>query len=373
MNLAVVLVSDQTIPNVVYLKEIRNRWDKVLFVTTETMERRGKSGIIANAVGNCKFDRLIVDENMIFDVEKKLGEYFSENSYDKVFVNITGGTKIMSLATYTFFKDKPFTENIVYLPIGKTSYKQLYPIGEDGRAADIPITYRMGVREYVKGIGIEAEFESPHDKNLCNAIFDSYFGNEELFSQINSILIPLRDNKRLKKKFKESGGYSILLGLLEKIGVENPEQFDFSKREWIDYFSGGWFEEYVYYALNDACFDDVAINIKIEQKAEDKTAPNEIDVMFTKDNNLYIIECKSGDLEPYQTTEALYKLAQINSHFGLGAKPFFVTLDRNIFDKNGNLRDGVGGRSAVLRIRIVDRKTIKSGISGYFKEIFSCK
>jgi hypothetical protein len=38
MNLAVVLVSDQTIPNVVYLKNIREKWDKVLFVSTKGME-----------------------------------------------------------------------------------------------------------------------------------------------------------------------------------------------------------------------------------------------------------------------------------------------------------------------------------------------
>ncbi len=371
MNLAVVIVSEQTIPNVVYLKETKDNRDKVLFVTTSDMEKREKSRIIADAVGDCEFDKLIVDKDMIFDVGSKLEKYFSSNRYDKVFVNITGGTKIMSLATYTFFKDKFFTENIIYLPIGDAFYKQLYPLGDDGKAVNVPIEYKMNVEEYIKALGLKIKsIDKPLDIDLSKKLFNLFFENEWIFNELTDILRVYRNSKG-PKKLSASNDYNKILGFLKLLGL-NANKFDFFKnRDWIDYFSGGWFEEYMYSEikrLNGVCVDDVIINLKLERKNLDAKTPNEFDVIFINNNMLNIVECKAGDLTGQQLTGTFYKVAYLNRVFGLSATSYMALLGQNIFEKNGKLKEDVSSKSKVFGVKLITREHIKE-----IDKIFRCK
>ena len=380
MNLAVVLVSKQTIPNVVYLKnllEYGEGFDRILLLTTAKMESSGTSDAILRAVGNYPYDKLVVDENMLFDVNEKLSEYFNNNKYDEVFANVTGGTKIMSLATFKFFEGKSFVDSIVYLPINSTSYKQIYPLGSDGKAADIPIGYKMGVEEYIKALGVDAEYGETLNETLSKNLLNKYFDNEGIFNQTTSILRPYRSGGKKVNSFIESEDYNIIGALLLSLGVDIGK-YDMNKRRWIDYFSGGWFEEYVYSQIKDlvnSCVDDVKINIKIKSKREvkDEDVPNEFDVIFIKNNSLYIIECKSGDLQNSEMMGAIYKLARLNQEFGLSATSYFVTMDRNIFDKNDSIKAGIKNRSKLYRIIIAARDDIKNGLSNFFKGKLKCR
>ncbi len=371
MNLAVVLISDQTIPNVVYLKEIREKWDKVLFITTEGMEKKQKSETIAKALDNCPFDKIVVDENMIFDVTQKLENYFSENNYDKAFVNITGGTKIMSLGTYMFFKDKSFVENIVYLPIGKTTYKQLYPMGKDGKAKDIPLSYRMSIEEYIEALGLKIEQRGNIvNKELTLKIFDVFSDKYWIFNEITQILREYRTSDG-PKKLSKSEDIEKVKSFLEVLGFDS-NRFDFkSNRKWIDYFSGGWFEEYIYLKISDLkgkCFDDVVFNFKLKPKNEEVEKDNEFDLIFIRDNKLGIIECKTGNMENRDITNVFYKVAYLNRTFGLSAESYISFLSKNIFDKEGNLKNNIKENSKVFNVKVITESDI-----GNMGEFFKCK
>ena len=378
MNLAVVLVSEQTIPNVVYLKNLLKygeSFDKVLLITTEKMENQGKSDTITKALGsdffdNKKYDKSLIDENMLFDINKKLEEYFENNSFDKVFVNITGGTKIMSLAAYNFFKDKSFTENIVYLPIGSTSYKQIYPLGSDGKAVDVKINYKMGVGEYLKSFDVEYEDSKALDVDLSRFIFKTYLEDDSVINKVTQILRKYRKDGKELKKINKSLEYGEIKRLLNKINID-VDKYNLKQRRWVDYFSGGWFEEYVYSEINELCIDDIKLNIKIKRQTNIKDVPNEFDVVFIKDNNLFVVECKTGNMEGYETTEALYKAAQLNRDLGLSAKSYFVSLSKKLLNKE--TKKSLLARSNLLGIDFVFRDDVENrGIKGFF-ERFQCR
>ena len=378
MNLAVVLVSEQTIPNVVYLKNLLKygeSFDKVLLITTEKMENQGKSDTITKALGsdffdNKKYDKSLIDENMLFDINKKLEEYFENNSFDKVFLNITGGTKIMSLAAYNFFKDKSFTENIVYLPIGSTSYKQIYPLGSDGKAVDVKINYKMGVGEYLKSLDVEYEDSKALDVDLSRFIFKTYLEDDSVINEVTQILRKYRKDGKELKRIKKSLEYGEIKRLLNKINID-VDKYNLKQRRWVDYFSGGWFEEYVYSEINELCIDDIKLNIKIKRQTNIKDVPNEFDVVFIKDNNLFVVECKTGNMEGYETTEALYKAAQLNRDLGLSAKSYFVSLSKKLLNKE--TKKSLLARSNLLGIDFVFRDDVENrGIKGFF-ERFQCR
>ena len=378
MNLAVVLVSEQTIPNVVYLKNLLKygeSFDKVLLITTEKMENQGKSDTITKALGsdffdNKKYDKSLIDENMLFDINKKLEEYFENNSFDKVFVNITGGTKIMSLAAYNFFKDKSFTENIVYLPIGSTSYKQIYPLGSDGKAVDVKINYKMGVGEYLKSFDVEYEDSKALDVDLSRFIFKTYLEDDSVINKVTQILRKYRKDGKELKKINKSLEYGEIKRLLNKINID-VDKYNLKQRRWVDYFSGGWFEEYVYSEINELCIDDIKLNIKIKRQTNIKDVPNEFDVVFIKDNNLFVVECKTGNMEGHETTNALYKVAQLNRDLGLSAKSYFVSLSKKLLNKE--TKKSLLARSKLLGIDFVFRDDVENrGIKGFF-ERFQCR
>ena len=124
----VLLISDQTIPNVMFLKwyfkEPLGRYD-VLFLSTKAMEDKEKSKCIADAVDYLKkFISMphtkIVDENNTLQIRQSLEQFFTKNLYEKIVANITGGTKLMSLALYEYCKSVQTSDvEIFYQPIGK--------------------------------------------------------------------------------------------------------------------------------------------------------------------------------------------------------------------------------------------------------------
>jgi len=388
-NLAVVLVSDQTIPNVVYLKNLLQngkRIDRILLITTEKMEGKGKSRIIVNAVGEDfgdRFDSLEVNQNMLFDVKEKLKDYFKDKKFDKIFVNITGGNKIMSLGAYSFFSE--FSDEqveVVYLPINETSYKQIKPLGSDSKAIDVPLKVGLTVDEYFKALRVKVKkIGEPVNLKLSRKLYELYFDKKCVFSELTGILRKYRkkDGNKEFKKPKNIEDLEKVRCFLPLLGL-NADKFDFfTDRTYIDYFSGGWFEEYVYDKIKNLtgyCIDDVRINIKLHTESEnvedDSEVENELDVVFTRNNDLHVVECKSGNLSSQDWTSTFYKVAYLNRNFGLSSRSYIVSLADDVFEYDKKLdkevlKKNIQNKSNVFGVKFVDFKKVLSGLEEYFK------
>lgn len=345
------LVSDQTIPNVQFVKWYFNQNHlpmKIILLSTKEMEKKQKSECIKNALALpesfLEWEIILTDENDISKTKNVLKENLDKQKYKNIIVNITGGTKLMSLAVFDFFNGKPNTK-IFYQPIGK-ELQEIFP--EQKRFDMFEI---LSLEEYLKAHGISYKFsnECVKDWNYNKSVYDLVIEkNRELIKG----MLHLQNNSYFKNvfkrkdfldftqlddsKFTEIGSQSAtkenMCNLLKSFGF-NPEKVE---EKHIRYVTGGWFEEFVYQKVcneyQNVDEKNVALNVTI-QKENDK---NELDVIYLdKDNKLHVIECKSfvdGNEGNKVLNDALYKLqAIIKSKFGLFVKQHLYT--KSIIDK----------------------------------------
>lgn len=350
-TILVCLVSDQTIPNVQFIKwyfnnNIQNM--KILFLSTKEMEKKEKSKHIQAALTDInkflEYDVITTNENDIDTTNNIFEKYFSENKFNKFIVNITGGTKLMSLATFQFFMQKENTE-IYYQPIGK-SLQQLYPETKKYDIFEI-----LSLEEFLNAHGINFSFDNVcvKDWDFNKTVFDKIVKHHH---HLISKMVILQNTSWFKNIYKRKDSLNFeeipeeKFSNIEEISVNKEEicelikLFGFDSKSvelsHIRYITGGWFEEYVYQKIcnenSNVDKKNVALNVNIS-KGNDK---NELDIIYLDKNNmLHIIECKSfldGKDGSKILTEALYKLqAIIKTKFGLFVKHHLYT--KSIIDK----------------------------------------
>ncbi len=365
------LVSDQTLPNVQFIKWYFKENPenlKVLFISTKKMEEKQKSDCIKKALFSLdkfiEWETIQTDENDLNKTRELLEKYFEKSAYKKTVVNITGGTKLMSLAVFNFFNGKENCK-IYYQPIGK-SLQELYP-----EAHKYDIFELLTLEEYLYANGISFSFsnECVKDWDFNKCVYDLYV--KENRSDIAG-LVALQNTSYFKNIFKRKNFLDLTEVEEEKFFVEGfptvskervislVKVFGFDEHKIEDkqirYITGGWFEEYVYQKIcreyGNVDEKNVALNVNI-QKGNDK---NELDVIYLdKDNQLHVIECKSfvdGKEGQKVLNDALYKLqAIIKSKFGLYVKQHLYT--KSIIEKETPLN-----RAKEFGIQITDGKEL---------------
>lgn len=350
------IVSDQTIPNVLFIKESKEI-ERYLFVTTEKMETKIKVDSIVNGAGISEknYKKLIVIEDSLSDIDTKLKQCDYFNSDDEFVVNMTGGTKIMSIAVYNFFKER--NSQIIYIPMGKNDYKVIFPKKE------IPtqnLKYRLNLAEYLTSNGVDFKTgKCSQEEEFTNSFYTQFIEGKIDHQQVNDIR-KLRNNRKIKKVLdkKKKVNKEVFSGeLYEVFETRGLVDEDTVSKKDIDFIIGGWFEEYVFNKLSaqdELRAEDIAININIIRDR----SQNEFDVMFVFKNALYVIECKTGLTGPggkNLLTDTLYKLDSLKKNFGLFVKAFVVTLD-NLRDPNGEIKKHWKNRAALMQITLIDKK-----------------
>jgi hypothetical protein len=371
------LVSDQTVQNVQFIKEKAPACDQFLFVSTKKMEAGKKTEHIVRAAQlpqDKVLPTLVVEEFSFESTEEGLRERV--NLEDEYIVNITGGTKIMSLAVFEYFKSISTDCEIYYLT-GQGDYLKLYP----GRRKTFALTNHLTLSEYLEAYGVQVN--NPQDVNfLCKpkpSVF-AFFERALAFDQADKELpraIQQLGNANSKKvnKFKKEcqvsdqdktwdfakmaaldleqlfggpGGAvasdaealalawcKLLQGRLEnwldKIGFPLASTRRLTAKERA-FLTGGWLEEWAYYQLEDyhptLAGPYMGLNPKIAKVAEGKET--EFDVVMVKQSNLKIIECKTSTKGPdgsNRLREYLDKLSARAKDIGLFASSYLLTME----------------------------------------------
>ncbi len=343
-TLITLLVSDQTIQNVQFLKWYFSRQKQtvdILFISTEKMEEKKKSLNIITAlecsethIANWKVIK--VEENNVDDVYQKLDGLFSGWQHESFILNMTGGTKLMSLAAYTYFQDKKDIQ-IFYQPIIQ-NLQRIYPEYQEYSIPDF-----ITVEEYMKAHGIDFKYDNfclkdyDYNKTIYKNVIEE---NREGIKQ----LVSFQNVKPFKKKIDEKKVLNFFMidekSLVTKEGklldkaliIKTLENFGYNPSavygSTIRYITGGWFEEFVYQKIKaelNLADEKIALNVRIEKEKD----TNELDVIYIKDNRLHYIECKSFIDEKDDKdllNQTLYKSqAIIKSKFGLNAKSYLYT------------------------------------------------
>lgn len=361
----VCLVSDQTVPNILAIHHFRP--DELLFVTTPEMEKKSKVEAMLACLAAAGLNwsqghvsRIIVQEDSIIDAHRKLNDWIGGRESAEFVVNLTGGTKIMSIAAYEFFKE--YGATMLYVPLHKNEFITPFPKRFGQAATALP--FRLGVKEYLLGYGLKitneksvrcAADDAVRRKDLTGWIVANYTLLKPLLERFSEKLRKQRDNR---DGYDWSTTYQPVNDaeqeLMKRAGFVhdgNEYRKHLAKSE-IVYLTGGWLEEYCFNAIADLKgmgIDDVVTGVKIMNALK---RDNEYDVMFTRDNALYTVECKSLDQNDDPKADALYKIAALQKDFGLRVKSFFVSTSPHIL-REGKLKPAISARAEQFSTTII--------------------
>jgi hypothetical protein len=244
----------------------------------------------------------------------------------KYIVNLTGGTKFMSLAIQKVFEK--YDTQFYYLPISKNYL--LRPMQNDDEKTFL--RYRLKVKEYMELYGLRLTRYSDRlsqTKSFTNTFFDFFINRLGKDAEIIEKLRKYRD-KNLKisevetlgnDKFPKINGLS---GFLKKINFPLAETGSLSKYE-TRYLTGGWFEEYTFSYVKELLQpDDILLDVTFKPE---NGQGNELDVVFMLNNKLYVIECKTGGVSRAgEAAPIIYKAAALKKFFGLAANTIIFSL-----------------------------------------------
>lgn len=321
------ILSQQSVPNYLFIKEMEGEYDDLLFITSQDVETKMKSGELIESslrLPPLSVRRIQIEEDNFSRALEKFNQanISKENSY---LVNITGGTKVMSLATMEFFKSLG-NSRFYYLPIKKNSYHYI------DKVESYPIQYSLSIKEYFQLCGIRI---TPGE--LMKSQKEAYIQFEKIKN--NNNVLP----EELRPEIVQTN-------------------FDLNAED-ADYYSGSWFEDYVYFRIKNELKlldEQIAVSVKIHHKnvpiVDNSYNDHELDVAFIYNNELHVIECKVslGKNKNFSTNmeKAQYKLAAISREYGLQVNPYIFALqDLNSIDSK--VLDNIKKRNKILGIKKV--------------------
>jgi len=367
VKIAVNLVSDHTIPNVLFVKEMMSAADSWLFITTEKMKHAQKGLNIVRAAGlhQDQFQEIVVNE-YDFPAAMESIEQNIDDTYE-YFVNITCGTKLMSLAAYQVFRTCKSV--IYYHGLATDTFTPIYSYS--GKFTGIPIQAALTLKEFFTSYGLSFSSKQPEfgfeQAELMKNHFLEYEDSIALLRDVRNKCTNVRNRLNKKRPIDLVNSafeaymdeHDIVVTEQKKQGVLqlsrllgfNPEHMS---RNQIEYIIGGWFEEYVFFIVrqhldlpDDAC--GIGVNITKDGNAVSSKG-NELDVVFLRGTELHIIECKSS-VDKQLLLNTFYKQAALRRDFGLRIKSAVVTMS---MEDRKNRWKNEKDRAAYLGIRLFD-------------------
>lgn len=122
------LVSEQTLPNVLFIKQF-GPFDEYWFLTTTKMEEDGRADAIIDTCQIKKARKWKVDAEKIWEVLGKL-QQLNLPEGGKLVINLTGGTKMMALGVYAYFTNAHPELEVYYMPVKQPVVFRIFPANE---------------------------------------------------------------------------------------------------------------------------------------------------------------------------------------------------------------------------------------------------
>lgn len=345
-------IFDPTEPLAAYLflKEYYKEGDRILFVSAHD-QRTSVAPYAALLrlpdadIRTITFKRSA--ETYIYEhICRRLSGALSRN--EDYWVNLAGGTRYTVLAVqrvFARFGAKFFyvqtRENLV---VSSVFDDNIY----DNDDVVTPIRYRMTLAEYFTLHGLRHDIAARSHKPRrteaeAQRIFDCFRRrdlSEEAFEAINLLRLNYRGMRRPVTLDEIHGGgrgrrqaIPAVRTLLHQFGFVSQKP-DMLLPEEVDYLTGGWFEEYVFYLiLRQVRPQQIALSVRIARPGTEHN--NELDVIFVKANTLFVVECKTGIQTDHIFNEVVYKCTALNEMLlGPSSHSYIFTLKN---DRDGRL------------------------------------
>jgi len=354
-HIHVCLVSDQVMANLVPL--LFEKPDRAIFLTSPTMKPQAKRLTQIVSPRGIRVDEKEIAPYSFAQVSETCKGIINAHQEDRLTLNVTGGTKISALAAFQVF----FFENqrIIYQDTSSDRLLQLGPVESETQVK----RNLVGPKEYLAAHGLlmtnDGLPSSGYQQRaaLLPDLADLLVENERLQGTLNHLLgenwskagyanVELNrlgpEAERLADLLARCGVAHLGVGVINVQGDEN--RF---------FCQGGWLEEYVYHEVNKLQIKGARprLNVKVQwDEAGRRQTSNEFDVLFTSRNRLFIISCKTANLEREHGTpakEALYELDSLaDKAGGLFGQALLVSSRR--------LSEYDRARAEKMRIKVCD-------------------
>ena len=345
-TLLISLVSEQTLPNVQLIKEFKKEATDFLFISTNAMEQ--KRTWIEQAVGISDSPFIVVEQFSFDNIIEQL-DLYDFSVFKRLIVNLTGGTKVMTLVANEYFKELGAE---IYYITGQTDYEciKLYP---GRKKKTLSLASSITIDEYLKSYGFsyKTNVMSKNSFEYTKLLFGYYCNG--VFNNFESALSFLRGKRKDGVKANALKEESEVLEFLNAIKYPIDEGFLTSAD--VKYITGDWFEEYVGLTLKEELNlldDELMIGVEMNKTSVNRTRndktkllgeqvedsnPNEFDVVFIYKNKFYIVECKTSIINKIPDPkkdwkeinilgETIYKADSLKTKFGLFANTTIATL-----------------------------------------------
>ena len=277
------------------------------------------------------------------------------------YVNLSGGSRYMALAVQRvmecFDSEFFYTQTRENLIVSTIFDHHFY----DNDDVFFPIGYHMEIGEYLQLHGLQHSLDRgthlPIRPYRATRIIFDLFAHGRLSAAEHSTIGLLREEYRgnydtmsMRQLMSHGiGRHNPVPGLntlLRRLRFE-PEVAGQLSRAEVDYLTGGWLEEYVYHVV---CHkfrpDQAAIGVQISRPGVPHD--NELDVVFIRNNQLFVVECKTGIQSVHMFNEIVYKATALRqSLLGISSHSYIFSLRP---DSDGRLHQ----TAALMGIQLCD-------------------
>lgn len=328
------IMSEQVVPNYLFIKEKFLPGDKLMFISSKKFEKRYERIVETLSWSNVIVKNVVLANDGDEENWSSMSEAICKDLSDKeeYIVNLTGGTKYMALAIEKLFSK--YNSHFYYIP-----YPKNVIIGFKSNDNITSIQCRIGISEYMQLHGIKTKEKNITQSKEYTWDFYTLFISNLLREKEYIIIDKLRSYRNFDidiLKVEQCVGTEkkpCIPGLAEFVKFINfPSQKDgFLSHHEIQYITGGWFEEHIYNIIEDG-LEPNDIKIGVEIIRTENTNQNDLDVVFTKGNKLFVVECKTGIKKPNMGVESSFKEIAYKATalkeilFGLSANSYIFSL-----------------------------------------------
>ena len=325
------LVSKQNMANLGPIERYQPN-EVVLFVTepmkdtATSLEDSIKMG--SRGVKISKVD--IPNANDMDNCIEVISEVLEKYDVNDVAVNVTGGTKIMSMAASVaacMAGAKAF-----YLEISENKISLIDIFAGSNAMESHVLNHKLKIKQLLASYGVEVV----GSKAMGSLSFDEWEvvkrilntdSMKEAIPRLNELAVAAEKAKSMVVDVPSMAGelqakFDTLCDEFDKIGrlEVRGKKIKFSSEEDRFFVAGGWLERFVFNEVSAARLAPVG-SLEVRSPAK-----NEIDVAFIHEGALHIIECKTSNLsDAKQASEVLYKLQTLKAFGGEKTKLLLVS------------------------------------------------
>jgi len=340
MKRQITLVGGQTVP--VFLGIQERRPDFVYLIASA--ESKSNLDIIKQCCSSIKFEEFIVDPFGFQEITDLIEQLVFEHTNDQWELNLTSGTKVMSIAAQNIFrelKDQVEMDSFYIDQKGNLFSLTTREYTQLKTELTIPTFLKLSGHGNIKSSSLSkftlADFNFAQQWNDC---LDRDTDLDNLYSAIGHECSKINDfseNVRIELKDKGVANWKDQTLTVKTTSKSFENHFDHKNALEIC-FTGLWWELLVARVVNQwELKKEIMIGVELLTNSNKKYAKNEIDIILNTGQNMIFIECKSGNVKQ----EDVNKMRAVKEMYGgISSRSILVCRKmprRNILEKCSDL------------------------------------